>query len=75
MAELPIERKEGRNWLPLVLLGLLLLAVLGYCATRGDDDAPCGRHEGGHMVVRHPSQVYDPRRTGEQSGARGRAGA
>lgn len=40
MAELPIERKEGRNWLPLLLLGLLLLAVLGYCATRGDDDAP-----------------------------------
>ena len=40
MAELPIERKEGRNWLPLVLLGLLLLAVLGYCATRGDDDVP-----------------------------------
>ena len=38
MAELPIERKEGRNWIPLVLLGLLLLAILGYCATRGEDD-------------------------------------
>ena len=34
MAEIPIERKESRNWLPLLLLGLLLLAILGYCFLR-----------------------------------------
>ena len=39
MAEIPIERKEGRNWLPLILLGLLVLALLGYCFTRRGDDA------------------------------------
>jgi hypothetical protein len=40
MAEIPIERKEGRNWLPLLLGGLLLLALLGYCfSRRGADPA------------------------------------
>lgn len=34
MAEIPIERKERRNWLPLILLALLLLAILGYCFLR-----------------------------------------
>jgi hypothetical protein len=33
MAEIPIERKEGRNWLPL-LLGLLALLALGFCFVR-----------------------------------------
>jgi hypothetical protein len=39
MAEIPIERKERRNWLPLVLGLLALLAVLGYCFTRNRDTA------------------------------------
>lgn len=34
MAEIPIERKEGRNWLPLILGLLALVVVLGYCFTR-----------------------------------------
>ncbi len=34
MAEIPIERKQGRNWLPLILGLLALLAVLGFCFTR-----------------------------------------
>ncbi len=40
MAEIPIQRKESRNWLPLLLLGLLLLALLGYCFFRPRDTAP-----------------------------------
>lgn len=43
MAEIPIERKPARNWLPLVLLGLLALALLAYCFARdGDDPAAVG---------------------------------
>jgi hypothetical protein len=34
MAEIPIERKEGRNWLPLLLLGLLALALLVFFLRR-----------------------------------------
>ena len=34
MAEIPIERKPARNWLPLILAALALLILLGYCATR-----------------------------------------
>lgn len=40
MAEIPIQRKESRNWLPLLLLGLLLLAILGYCFLRPRDTTP-----------------------------------
>lgn len=36
MAEIPIERKKGTNWLPLLLLGLLALALLAYCYSRRD---------------------------------------
>lgn len=38
MAEIPIERKEGRNWLPLVLGALALLALLWYFLGRRGDD-------------------------------------
>lgn len=38
MAEIPIERKEGRNWLPLILGLLALLAILSYCFTRRTPD-------------------------------------
>jgi hypothetical protein len=34
MAEIPIERKRSRNWLPLVLGLLALLGILGYCFSR-----------------------------------------
>ncbi len=34
MAEIPIERKQGTNWLPIILGALVLLALLGWCATR-----------------------------------------
>lgn len=34
MAEIPIERKPARNWLPLILAALVVILVLGYCATR-----------------------------------------
>lgn len=40
MAEIPIERKERRSWLPLLLLGLLALGILAYCATRRDPAGP-----------------------------------
>ena len=40
MAEIPIERKKGTSWLPLILLGLLALLLLGWCMTRGKDAAP-----------------------------------
>lgn len=40
MAEIPIERKESRNWLPLILGALLLLALLGYCFLRPHTPAP-----------------------------------
>lgn len=36
MAEIPIERKKGTNWLPLLLLGILALALLAYCFSRRD---------------------------------------
>jgi hypothetical protein len=34
MAEIPIERTQRRNWLPLILGLLALLAILGYCFSR-----------------------------------------
>jgi hypothetical protein len=34
MAEIPIQKKERSNLLPLLLGALLLLALLGWCATR-----------------------------------------
>ncbi|MEO7361658.1 MAG: hypothetical protein ABI120_15110 [Gemmatimonadaceae bacterium] len=37
MAEIPIERKPARNWLPLILAAVVVLLVLGYCATRNRD--------------------------------------
>ncbi len=43
MAEIPIERKAGRNRLPLLLLGLLLVALLAYWFLR---PAPVGTAAG-----------------------------
>ena len=40
MAEIPIERKESRNWLPLLLGALLLALILGYCFLRPHTPAP-----------------------------------
>ena len=39
MAEIPIQEKRGGSKLPLILGGLLLLLLLGWCLTRnrGDD--------------------------------------
>lgn len=34
MAEIKIQEKRGTNWLPLVLGAVLLLALLGWFATR-----------------------------------------
>lgn len=34
MAELPIERKTGTNWLPIIIGAVVILALLGWCATR-----------------------------------------
>lgn len=42
MAEIPIERKQSRSWVPLALLGLLLLLILGYCFLRPRDVTPVG---------------------------------
>jgi hypothetical protein len=42
MAEIPIERKEGRNWLPLIL-GLLALLALAYCFLRPKDTTTAAR--------------------------------
>jgi hypothetical protein len=38
MAEIPIERKESRNWLPLILGLLALLLLLGFCFMRRGND-------------------------------------
>lgn len=40
MAEIPIQRKESRNWVPLILGALVLLALLAYCFTRPTPVAP-----------------------------------
>lgn len=40
MAEIPIEKKERSNLLPLLLGALLLLALLGWCVTRDRDVEP-----------------------------------
>jgi hypothetical protein len=42
MAEIPIERKTSRNWLPLILGLLALLAILGYCFTRNRGETTVG---------------------------------
>lgn len=39
MAEIPIERKENRGWLPWIL-GLLVLLLLAYCFTRSRGARP-----------------------------------
>jgi hypothetical protein len=44
MAEIPIERKGGRNWLPLILLGLLALALRA-TASRATAAHPPWRHD------------------------------
>ena len=38
MAEIPIQEKRGGSKLPLILGGLLLLLLLGWCLTRDRDD-------------------------------------
>lgn len=40
MAEIPIEKKERSNLLPLLLGALLLLALLGWCVTRDRNVEP-----------------------------------
>lgn len=37
MAEIPIERKKGTNWLPLIIGVLVVLALLGWWASRNRD--------------------------------------
>ncbi len=37
MAEIKIEEKKRSNLLPLILAAVLLLALLGWCATRNGD--------------------------------------
>jgi hypothetical protein len=38
VAEIPIQEKRGGSKLPLILGGLLLLLLLGWCLTRNRDD-------------------------------------
>ncbi|HYW31102.1 MAG TPA: hypothetical protein VE869_06305 [Gemmatimonas sp.] len=38
MAEIKIEEKKRNNLLPLILAAVLVLALLGWCATRNNDD-------------------------------------
>jgi hypothetical protein len=38
MAEIPIERKKSTNWLPLIIGALVVLALLGWWASRNRDD-------------------------------------
>jgi hypothetical protein len=33
MAEIPIERKQGKNWIPLIVGVLVVLALLGWWAS------------------------------------------
>lgn len=39
MAEIPIERKKGTNWLPLIIGALVVLALLAWWASRNRDDS------------------------------------
>jgi hypothetical protein len=38
MAEIPIERKQSKNWLPLIIGALVVLALLGWWASRNRDN-------------------------------------
>ena len=42
MAEIPIERKKGTNWLPFIIGALLLVAAIAWWRSRDNDDAAIG---------------------------------
>ena len=58
MAEIPIERKEGRNWLPLIL-GLLALLALGFCFLRPRGDTVGARAGDSTAVAAAPATTTD----------------
>ena len=37
MAEIPIERKKGTNWLPLIIGALLLVAAIAWWRSRDNE--------------------------------------
>lgn len=42
MAEIPIERKKGTNWLPLIIGALLVVALIAWWRSRDNDDTVTG---------------------------------
>jgi hypothetical protein len=60
MAEIPIERKESRNWLPLILGLLALLAVLGYCFSRNRGADTAARPADSAAVSNAPGTTAGP---------------
>jgi hypothetical protein len=60
MAEIPIERKEGRNWLPLILGLIALLAVLAYCFTRNRGTDTVAATADSTAVTNAPGAVAGP---------------
>jgi hypothetical protein len=70
MAEIPIQRKERRNLLPLILGALVLLALLGWCATRDR-----GATAAGDMPAVDTGMSVSGAAAGAAAGAAGAAGA
>lgn len=68
MAEIPIERKEGRNWLPLILGLLALLAILAYCFTRRPADTAARAADSTAVA---PAPAPAPVAAGADTAARG----
>ena len=55
MAEIPIERKESRNWLPLILGLLALLLLLAFCFLRPRGDTTAARPADSAAVAAAPA--------------------
>jgi hypothetical protein len=68
MAEIPIQRKERRNLLPLILGALVLLALLGWCVTRDR-----GATAAGDMPAVDTGMSVSGAATGAAAGAAGGA--
>ena len=74
MAEIPIERKEGRNWLPLIL-GVLALLALAFCFLRPKGDTAATRPADSAAVAAVPAADSAPGAAAPAAAAGGANGA